>query len=167
MNAFVIPRHLIVKETENWLVNHRVDSALPGYLMVSSKTEASDLSQLSLSALTEMGPLLASTQRAIMDSLRPEHIYVGRYGHQPGHSLHFHFIPIYSWVKAAFSADARYGILKTFYSPGGQNSEFDGAELTLFVWREFCESRKPPQTYGPTVAEAVSRLSKAYARERE
>ncbi|MDL2407982.1 hypothetical protein PY650_20405 [Rhizobium calliandrae] len=30
--------------------------------------------------------------------------------------------------------------------------ETDGAELTLFVWREFCEVAKAPPVIGPTMA---------------
>ena len=39
-----IPQHFHVVETAGWLVNHRMNSALPGYLMISSKTDTNDLS---------------------------------------------------------------------------------------------------------------------------
>jgi len=32
-----------IHETEHWLVNHRINSALPGYLMVSSKAFTNEL----------------------------------------------------------------------------------------------------------------------------
>ncbi|MGO6906813.1 HIT family protein, partial [Rhizobium ruizarguesonis] len=34
----------------------------------------------------------------------------------------------------------------------------DGAELTLFVWREFCERAEPPPVKGPSVSEAIELL---------
>lgn len=33
MNEFRPPVELIVHETDHWLVNQRIDSALPGYLI--------------------------------------------------------------------------------------------------------------------------------------
>ncbi|MCE0521437.1 MAG: HIT family protein [Methylacidiphilales bacterium] len=156
--AFKVPDHLVVKETEYWIINHRIDSKLPGYLMVGSRMETTNLFDLPNSALAELGLLLSSAQKALADLLHPEHIYVGRYGHQKGHSIHFHVIPIYSWVKEAFTADSRYGVLKSFYTPGASNSDYDGAELTLYVWREFCESKNPPQGYGPSVSETIGLL---------
>jgi hypothetical protein len=34
----------------------------------------------------------------------------------------------------------------------------DGAELTLYVWREFCESPDPPPISGPSVEDVVEML---------
>ncbi|SCB28740.1 hypothetical protein GA0061100_106446 [Rhizobium hainanense] len=44
---------------------------------------------------------------------------------------------------------------------GRGGTETDGAELTLFVWREFCECLQPPPIEGPTVPEAIALLRKA------
>ncbi|MHC2300353.1 diadenosine tetraphosphate (Ap4A) HIT family hydrolase [Rhizobium mongolense] len=51
-----IPAQSHILETGSWLVNHRMDSALPGYLMVGSKRLADELSELPASALPELGP---------------------------------------------------------------------------------------------------------------
>jgi diadenosine tetraphosphate (Ap4A) HIT family hydrolase len=106
-----IPQHFKIAETEGWLVNHRVNSALPGHIMISSKTFANDLSELSSSVLSELGPLLAKAQRALNRVLRAERVYIGRYGHTPGYPIHFHVIPIYCWVEELFWSDARYRLL--------------------------------------------------------
>jgi hypothetical protein len=37
----------------------------------------------------------------------------------------------------------------------------DGAELTLFVWHEFCERAEPPPVKGPSVSEAIELLREA------
>lgn len=37
----------------------------------------------------------------------------------------------------------------------------DGAELTLFVWREFCEKAEPPLTQGPSVAQAIDMVRRS------
>jgi diadenosine tetraphosphate (Ap4A) HIT family hydrolase len=155
---FEVPKHLIVRETEHWIVNHRVGASLPGYLMIGSRAGATNLFDLPPEALSELGLLMAAIEQALHDCLRPDHIYLSRYGHTPGHTIHFHVIPIYGWVREAFAADSRYRVLRSFYTPGVETSDPDGGELTLFVWREFCESKNPPRIQGPTVAEAIQLL---------
>lgn len=83
-------------------MNHRMNSALPGYLMISSKTDTNDLSELSEGALAELGPLLAAAQKTMSQELHAERVYIGRYGHSPGFPIHFHVIPIHDWVEAPF-----------------------------------------------------------------
>jgi diadenosine tetraphosphate (Ap4A) HIT family hydrolase len=161
--AFIPPEHLIIAETEHWRINHRVDSHLPGYLMVGAKAETTNLFELAPAALAELGPLLARTQEALTDLFHPDHIYIGRYGHTEGHSIHFHVIPIYSWVKDAFATDPRYRILQSFYNPDVPTSNPDGGELTLYVWREFCESKNPPKIHGPSVSEAIGLLRECFS----
>jgi diadenosine tetraphosphate (Ap4A) HIT family hydrolase len=161
--SFNTPCHLIIKETKHWIINHRIGSNLPGYLMVGSRKETTDLHDLSPDALAELGPLLASVQKALSDLFSPDHIYISRYGHAEGHSIHFHVIPIYSWVKKAFAEDDRYRVLRSFYTPGVPTSDPDGGELTLYVWREFCESKNPPPIQGPSVAEVISLIKEKMA----
>jgi diadenosine tetraphosphate (Ap4A) HIT family hydrolase len=114
-----------------------------------------------LEALAELGTVLARAQKALEAILKPEHLYIGRYGHMLGHALHFHIIPICGWVKLGFFGDPRYRVLKNFYQPsdgGDAANETDGAELTLYVWREFCENASPPPISGPSIQEVVERL---------
>ncbi|MBZ5762091.1 HIT family protein [Rhizobium sp. VS19-DR104.2] len=152
-----IPQRFHIFETIGWLVSHRINSALPGYLMVSSKADTDDLSELSEGALCELGPLLAVAQRALKQELHAQRVYIGRYGHSPGYPIHFHVIPIYDWVEALFWKDERYRLLGNFAEGPGETVT-DGAELTLFVWREFCERAAPPTIEGPTVSEVVGLL---------
>lgn len=156
-------REFVVFESTYWRVNQRVDAKLPGYLMMSPKDSSSvSFSTITPGALTEMGPVLAKVTKAVEDHLHPKHLYVGRYGHMGGHNLHFHIIPVYDWVIAAFLTDARYRSLQQFYTPGahnsGQTTGFDGAEMTLFIWRELAESLTPPSICGPSVKEVIELL---------
>lgn len=153
-----IPDHLIIKETEHWIVNHRIGSKLPGYLMVGARQETTNLFDLPAAAHAELGPLLAEIQKAVQELLKPENLYIGRYGHTKSHSIHFHVIPIYDWVKEAFLADPRYRVLRSFYTPGVPTSDPDGGELTLYIWRELCESPTPPVIRGPSVNEVIVTL---------
>ena len=159
MDAFQPPEHLVILRTEHWVLNHRVDSALPGYLMLGARMAANDLAQMPPEALAELGTLLARAQDGLGRVLNPEHLYIGRYGHVAGYSLHFHITPICGWVKQLFFSDPRYRVLQNFYQPTADaGGETDGAELTLYVWREFCENPAPPPTQGPSLQEVVERL---------
>lgn len=156
----MIPYRFRILETEHWLLNHRMDCALPGYLMLGSANPADDLSDLPNEALISLGPLLERAQRLMQSKLRPARIYTGRFGHTAGYPIHFHLIPIYTWVETLFWSDPRYRALEAF-GENGKANETDGAELTLYVWREFCESRKPPPVEGPAVEEVVTILRSA------
>lgn len=159
MNTFRAPDELIVHETDYWIINHRVNSVLPGYFMVGSKMDTNDLSRLSKEALSELGSLLARLQQIITELLSPLHFYIGRYGHMMGHAIHFHVIPVCDWVVRAFESDERYRVLRQFSTLGvyedGSDPTFDGADMTLFIWREFCESGNPPEIHGRSVREVV------------
>jgi len=152
-----VPERLRILQTDNWSLNHRVDSALPGYLILGARVATAELWQMPKGALAELGTLLARAQHALSAVLQPEHLYIGRYGHTPGLALHFHLIPVCSWVKESFFSDPRYRVLQGL-SEASSSHETDGAELTLYVWREFCESSSPPAISGPSVEEVIERL---------
>jgi diadenosine tetraphosphate (Ap4A) HIT family hydrolase len=146
----------------HWVVNHRMDSALPGYLMLSAKQMTASLAALPAEALAELGWLQASVQRIIETTLKPQRVYIGRFGHETGYSLHFHFIPIYPWLETLFWEDDRYRALQAFGAGDSGSPQTDGAELTLFVWREFCERPDPPLIQGPFVEEAIMVLRRGF-----
>ncbi|NWA81735.1 HIT family protein [Pseudomonas sp. D2002] len=155
----------ILHETEHWRLNHHLASKLPGYLMLGAKTPIDSLADMPEAALAELGGLLANTQRVIEAQLRPKWLYISRYGHMPGYPLHFHFIPMYDWVERAFWQDERYRLLQNFGSPDLAQTLTDGAELTLFVWREFGESLTPPAIQGDSVERVIERLRAAFSGE--
>jgi len=162
-SASTLPQSFVVLETDHWRINHRVDVQLPGYLILAPKDpSAVSFAAISPDALAEMGSVLAKVAGAMEKYLQPKHLYVGRYGHSKGHNLHLHLIPIYEWVVQAFSQDPRYRELQSFHTPGvsrpEQDSHFDGAEMTLFVWREFAESLTPPPISGPSISETIRLL---------
>ncbi|SEP34906.1 hypothetical protein SAMN05216228_11007 [Rhizobium tibeticum] len=89
-----IPPQYHIAQTFGWSVNHRINSALPGYLMIASTQATNDLSDLSAEVLGLMGTVFAKVQRAL-NALGARRVYIGRYGHSPGYPIHFHAIPIY------------------------------------------------------------------------
>jgi diadenosine tetraphosphate (Ap4A) HIT family hydrolase len=160
MLSFEPPKHLVILRTDHWILNHRVDSSLPGYLMLGARMPTNDLSRMPPEALAELGPLLAKAQNALTAILEPEHFYIGRYGHIAGYALHFHIIPVCGWLKRSFFGDPRYRVLQSFYPPslGVESGRTDGAEMTLYIWREFCENPAPPPVSGAPIREVVERL---------
>ena len=153
----------ILYETEHWLLNHHLASTLPGYLMLGAKTQCQSLAEMPEAALAELGGLLAKVQRIMEAHLQPKWLYISRYGHMPGFPLHFHFIPVYDWVEDAFWRDERYRVLQGFGSDAQGQLLTDGAELTLFVWREFGESQAVPPVGGDSVRQVIARLRAAFA----
>ncbi len=151
----------IILETEHWRVSHRTDTALPGYLILGAREATNELHRLPEHALAELGGLLGQLQQALQAILDPEHIYVGRYGHISGHAFHFHIIPICGWVKQRFFTDHRYRMLLSLQHP--PVGDTDGAELTLYVWREFCENPELPPIPGPSIDEVVEMLRQRVA----
>ncbi|CRM48989.1 MULTISPECIES: HIT family protein [Pseudomonas] len=152
----------LLHQTEYWLLNHHLTTRLPGYLMLGAKAPIDSLADMPDAALAELGGLLARVQRVMETQLQPKWLYISRYGHMPGLPLHFHFIPVYDWVEDAFWQDERYRTLQGFGSQTLAKNLTDGAELTLFVWREFGESTAPPKIKGPSVVEVIQRLSAAF-----
>ncbi|UZJ59138.1 hypothetical protein OKW98_21640 [Pseudomonas sp. KU26590] len=64
--------------------------------------------------------------------------------------------------QALFWKDERYRSLQTFGSLPIQSNQTDGAELTLFLWREFCERPDPPSIQGPSIEQAITVLRQAF-----
>jgi len=169
MSPFVPPDRFVIHETEHWWVNHRCDTIYPGYLMVGAKNPAGVLlSDLSATAQSELGPLLARSGKLLQECLGAVRVYDGRYGHTPGHTVHYHVIPVYDWTISAYWQDERYRVLQQFYGaipevcdPG----DFDGADMTLFIWRTFGEPGvEPPAIDGPAVDEVIARLRPEFSR---
>ncbi|WP_392551561.1 hypothetical protein RHO13_01400 [Orbus wheelerorum] len=152
-----IPANMLIKQTAYWNINHRINSALPGYIMLSSRLDEGQLHLLPQKALTEMTYLMSKIDYALNELLTPNHLYISRYGHNKNLAIHFHFIPITQWLINLFWQDQRYRQLQSF---GAENPETitDGAELTFFIWREFCERPDPPIYQGPSREMIIEKL---------
>ena len=145
MAVFVPPDEFMIYETEHWRVNHRCDATLPGYVMVGAKDTAAGLFNLPHAALTEMGLVLGAVVQALEVNFQPEHIHICRFGHDAGHSIHFHVIPIYDWVREA-------------YDQTNSEIQADGPSLTLFVSENLTKNRATVNSRGVTVKEAIRLL---------
>jgi diadenosine tetraphosphate (Ap4A) HIT family hydrolase len=85
-------------------------------------------------------------------SFKPEHIHVCSFGHSPGHTVHFHVIPVYEWMKHAYRRLARTDAAVQYPSFA------DGASLTLFVSEEFTRRRAPCEIPEPSVEHVIRTL---------
>jgi diadenosine tetraphosphate (Ap4A) HIT family hydrolase len=167
MGDFEPPKHLVILRTDHWVLNHRVDSALPGYLMLGARgcrplisTGCARKHSRSLHRCRQM------RKRRWTKFQKPRHFYIGRYGHTAGHAPHFHIIPVCEWVRQSFFSDPRYRVfadLSRHFAAAGATDETDGAELTLYIWRVFRENPVPPRVFRPAVHEVVERLKVSLA----
>jgi diadenosine tetraphosphate (Ap4A) HIT family hydrolase len=157
----IAPR-FIIHETAHWVLNHHMSSKLPGYLVLGTRHPVRSLSDLPDDALAELGVMLARVQRTLQSELEPKWLYISRFGHDPRFPIHFHYIPVYHWVEDLFMQDERYRLLKNFGAPASAQAPTDGAELTLFIWREFGESLEPPSIQGPSIEQIIERLRMAF-----
>ena len=147
-------------ETVHWRVNQRVDSTLPGYLIVGAKEqEATELAHLSQKALSEIGLVLGIVTGTLQRLFQPEHIHICRFGHDLHHTVHFHVIPIYGWVRQAYDRIAREGTTQVRYP-----KFTDGTSLTLFVTEEFRDGRAPCEIARPNIHDAINALREALSK---
>lgn len=147
---FVPPPELIVYESPHWRINHRVECVLPGYLMIeAADPKAVELTEVGTDALSEIGHLLGRVTGILRNQLGAEKVYISRYGHDKRHAFHFHVIPVYPWVFAAYRDTAPAGVPH-------------GADITRFIWREYCEKNPPPLCPGCSVAEAIAIIRKGF-----
>ena len=60
-----IPPSFIIHQSRYWILNHRMDSALAGYLMLIARQMTNSLASLPIEAQAELGVLQARIQNAI------------------------------------------------------------------------------------------------------
>lgn len=130
----MIPAEFIVFERKHWVVNYRMGSTYPGYLMVASRQSVSDISELETPALEEMGKVLADVERAIRVVYNPYKVLVGKLGFTKGFNCHFHVVPVHAWVLEEIKLNTRYA------------DEPDGNDVMLYVNREYCENQCPDKS---------------------
>jgi len=148
------PENSIVFRSAHWVLNHNLKAKIPGYLMLAPISGASQFHELSEPALVELGPILAKATHSIQNCFRPDYIFTSRYGVSPGFGLHFHIIPVYSWIKDLLRENPRYRCLESLYNPDFGTTP-DAADFTLFIWREFIESKTPLAAEGFSFEDTV------------
>jgi diadenosine tetraphosphate (Ap4A) HIT family hydrolase len=57
---FEPPEHSVVLQTQDWVLNHRVGTVLPGYLMLGARIPKNDLSLMRAEALSRTWRAAAS-----------------------------------------------------------------------------------------------------------
>ena len=97
--------------------------------MIASKQQASEVSELSLGALQEMGKVLSEVELAIKTVYKPYKVLMSKLGFSKGFNCHFHVVPVHEWVLNEIEEHPNYS-----YEP-------DGNDVMLYVNREYCENQ--------------------------
>lgn len=119
-------QHLIF-EAEHWLVSHRSDSRYPGYLMVSSREQQTELHALSYGALLELGFVLQRTEQLLRAAYHPLKVLFYKLGFSTGFHCHFHAVPVTAALLDEVARHPQY------------DDAPDGNDVILFVSRVYAE----------------------------
>ncbi|RLM24591.1 hypothetical protein BIY28_03975 [Brenneria goodwinii] len=117
----------MIFSTDCWQVSHRWDARYPGYLIVPAKEAVTELSELSPSALSEMGTVLKMTEQLLTTFCQPIKVVFYKLGFSHGFNCHFHAAPV---TKA---------LLEEIAAHSGYSSESDGNDAILYLSCEYCE----------------------------
>jgi len=126
---FRSPQHLMLTifETTHWKVSHRQDSRYYGHLIIVSKDESPNISDLSSEALTELGGVLSRTEKLLVRYSNPYRVVTAKLGFTTGYSCHFHILPVSQFL------------LDEIVDHPSYSNEPDGNDALLFASREYCE----------------------------
>lgn len=111
----------------HWVVTHRRDARHDGYLIISSRENVSELSELSDAALSSLGLVMKHVERLLMTAYAPYKVIFYKLGFSRGFNVHFHVAPVSQALLTAISAHADYP-----HTP-------DGNDTIVFLSREYCE----------------------------
>ena len=86
-----------ILRTPNWTIRHCSDVAVVGYLLIVSNDISRGFTDLSQSAIEELGMLLNRTTKAVEAAVNPERVYVCMFG-ESNSAPHFHIFPRMKWM---------------------------------------------------------------------
>lgn len=133
----------------HWQINIHLRFGVPGYLFVTSTSNGTDsFSALPAEAFPELGRFLGLASGAVERVLKPEKVLAGKFGMVPEFPVHFHVLPLYSWMLRAFQAAPAYHALQAL-NPEGYPVAPDAAEIIAFVWRQFCATGRQGVPFDP------------------
>ncbi|MBN8828202.1 MAG: hypothetical protein J0H68_05800 [Sphingobacteriia bacterium] len=140
---------LKIIKTEYWNISHRNDSRYLGYLIISALENVSDISELSPDALSELGLMLAETEKLLINLYSPFKVIISKLGFSKGFNCHFHMIPISEQILQEIARHPNYC------------QEPDGIDTMLFICREYCE-RPLNKEEDQNIKQEVKKLRKQY-----
>jgi diadenosine tetraphosphate (Ap4A) HIT family hydrolase len=88
-----IPEQYLVFASESWRVRHSLETDIAGYCLLEPQRHFLDLSEASVSELTEYSRLLAAVMKALREILRCRRVYTFSLAEAVPH-FHQHIIPI-------------------------------------------------------------------------
>lgn len=91
----------LVFRTDHFFAEQSAECALPGYLVLRMNTPVDGFAALATEQVADLGFALALAGRAIETVVRPERVYVCRFGEVLA-AVHFHLFPRTAWVLERF-----------------------------------------------------------------
>jgi diadenosine tetraphosphate (Ap4A) HIT family hydrolase len=140
----------IIFVTNHWIISHRRDSRYPGFLIVSSRDEVQDLTDLNKEALNELGSVLFQTEKLLNYVYKHYKTVIGKFGFTSGFSLHFHVLPITNEILKEIIAHGNY-----------KQEKPDGIDAINLVCRKYCE-RELNDSETRSIESTVKMLKAAY-----
>ena len=118
---------LTVFGNAHWTVSHRRDARYDGYLIISAKEAAADLSDLSNDALSSLGVVMKKVELVLKQAYSPCKVVFYKLGFSSGFNVHFHAAPVSQGLLAEITKHPDY------------SDEPDGNDAIVFLSREYCE----------------------------
>lgn len=81
-----------ILEGKYWRLEHTLLPTVPGWLILKSRSHVISLAQMPRNAMVELADMLYLAEAAIVEVVRPERVYVVRFGDVVEH-FHFHLLP--------------------------------------------------------------------------
>lgn len=97
MTEIQIPENYLIFETESFRVEQCLLCPVPGYLILKPKKAVQRCSDLPIDTWRELGEAISTACRAVEAIIRPERIYIARFGEEVG-EIHFHIFPRTRWL---------------------------------------------------------------------
>lgn len=111
----------VILETEHFTVSQANGYRIPGYVIVCSKSPCTSVAELTPEQGTELARCLANAEELIQQIIKPERIYILKFG-EANPRVHFHVFPRTRRITEAYLGEV---LDKTPYS---------GARIIDWAW---------------------------------
>ena len=128
----------LIGETASFRTVQAAGYRIPGYLIVEDRHHRTRLADLSLAERTELASHLAAAERVLDDLVKPERVYVLRFGEEVP-AIHFHVVPRTKSLVEAYLAEVedappyRGAAIMDWLWKNHQTLEWTDAEIAEFV----------------------------------
>ena len=116
-------KYLRAFETDHFTADQAGDYRVPGYVIVQTKGECTRMADLTPAEVADLTRCLARAESLVERVVRPERIYVLKFGEQ-NPRIHFHVFPRTTRIAEAYAAEV------------GDEPPYNGARLVDWIWQD-------------------------------